>query len=336
MVIWSLAAMGHALVRSVAGFGAARFALGLGEAGNFPAAIKTIAEWFPKRERAFATGLFNSGSNVGAILAPLAVPWITLHYGWRAAFLVLGLTGFVWIFFWLLFYTRPAESPRLGPDERAYIESDAEELARDRITWRRLLGLRQTWAYIVAVTIASPVWWFFLYWLPKFLSKKHGLDLAQLGLPLVVIYMGASFGSIGGGWISSALLRRGWSLNVARKAGMLLSACCAVPVVFAAVTPSLSLAVVLIALAAAANQGYYANLYTTASDLFPKQAVATVIGLGGMFGSAYAAAFAEMAGYVLQHTGQYTGLFILCGSAYLMSAAVFHLLSPRMQPALIA
>jgi ACS family hexuronate transporter-like MFS transporter len=336
ITIWSVAAMGHALVRSVFGFGVARFALGFGEAGNFPAAIKTIAEWFPKKERALATGLFNSGANVGAILAPAMVPWITLNYGWRAAFLILGAAGFVWIVFWAIFYDGPEQSRRIGAKELAYIRSDSEEAPGEKVSWRRLLGLRQTWAYIVATTIVSPVWWFFLYWLPKFLNKSHGLTLAHLGAPLIAVYSGACIGSIGGGWISSQLLLRGWSVNVARKTGLLICACCALPVVFAAGTSSLIVAVGLITLAAAANQGYYANLYTTASDLFPKRAVASVVGLGGMFGSAYAALFAEAAGHILQSTGHYTSLFIFCGTAYLMSVACFHLLAPRMKPAVLA
>jgi ACS family hexuronate transporter-like MFS transporter len=333
IAIWSLAAMGHALVRTVFGFGVARFALGIGEAGNFPAAVKTIAEWFPKKERAFATGLFNSGSNMGAILAPASVPWITLHYGWQAAFILLGAAGFVWIVFWAALYHKPEASRRLAAGELEHIQSDPPELAGGNVPWRQLLALRQTWAYIAAVTIASPVWWFFLYWLPKFLSKKHGLDLAHLGTPLMVIYIGAGFGSIFGGWLSSHLLRRGWTVNAARKAALLISACCALPVVFAATTSSLAVATALVALADAANQAYYANLYTTASDLFPKRAVASVVGLGGMCGSAYAAFFAEAAGHILQDTGEYAGLFIFCGSAYLVSVAAFHLLSPRMIPA---
>jgi ACS family hexuronate transporter-like MFS transporter len=333
IAIWSLAAMGHALVRSVFGFAVARFALGIGEAGNFPAAVKTVAEWFPRRERAFATGVFNTGSTAGAVLAPLIVPTIALHWGWQAAFVLLGALGFIWIVFWIAFYDTPAVSKRVHAAELAHIHSDPGEASAERISWLRLLSVRQTWAYIAAVTIASPVWWFFLYWLPKFLSKNHGLDLGNLGLPLAVIYFGASFGSIGGGGISSILIRRGWTLNAARKTGLFLTACCALPVVFAANVPSLGLAITLITLAAAANQGYYANLYTTASDLFPKRAVASVVGLGGMFGSAFAAVFAQVAGYVLQQGWNYTGLFIFSGSAYLISLLAFHLLAPRMEPA---
>lgn len=332
IVIWSLAAMGHAAVHSVFGFGLARFGLGFGEAGNFPAAIKTVAEWFPKKERALATGIFNSGANIGAVLAPLAVPWITLHYGWRAAFLCLGALGFGWILFWLLFYETPERCGRIGPVDRVLLRVGDDAPVVEKVSWRWLFAQRQTWAYIVATAIVSPVWWFFLYWLPKFLHQQHGLDLAHLGAPLMVVYTGACIGSVGGGWIPAQLLKRGRTPNFSRKMALLICALAALPVIFAPLVVNLWLAVGLMALAAAANQGYFANLYTTVSDLFPKQAVASVVGLGGMFGSLFAALFAEVAGYVLQHTGRYQGLFLFCGSAFLLSVLLFHLLSPRLRP----
>jgi ACS family hexuronate transporter-like MFS transporter len=332
IVAWSIAAMAHALVRGVVGFGVARFALGLGEAGNFPAAVKAVAEWFPRRERALATGLFNSGSNVGAILAPVLVPWLTVNYGWPMAFILLGATGFVWLFFWYWLYTEPAASPRVSPDELALIKSDPPEPVLERIPWRELLRHRQTWAFVVGISFSAPIWWFYLYWLPKFLHKQHGLDLSSLGPPLVAIYTMTCFGSIAGGWFSGFLLQRGWSLNASRKVALLACALCVVPVVFAARASHLWVATFLIGLAASAHQGWAANLFTLVSDLFPKQAVASVVGLGGMFGSIASMVFAQSAGFILQTTGSYWSLFALAGSAYLVALAIMHLLIPGLQP----
>ncbi len=330
---WSLAAMAHALARGVFGFGVARFALGLGEAGNFPAAVKTVAEWFPSRERALATGLFNSGSNVGAILAPLLVPWLTLHYGWQMAFVILGATGFGWLLFWYWLYAPPAQSSRVSPTELAHINSDPPEPATAKISWSKLLRYRQTWAFVAAISFTAPIWWFFLYWLPKFLHQQHGLDLASLGPPLVVIYSMTSVGSIGGGWLSGFLLKRGWSINASRKTAMLICALCVVPVIFAAKASNLWLATFLIGLAAAAHQGWAANLFTLVSDLFPKQAVGSVVGLGAMFGSVAAIGFAQLTGFILQTTGSYWPLFMIAGSAYLLALAVMHVLIPDLKPA---
>jgi len=332
---WSLAAMAHALACGVWGFGVARFALGLGEAGNFPAAVKAVTEWFPRRERALATGLFNSGSNVGAILAPLLVPWITLHYGWQVAFIVLGATGFAWLVFWYWLYALPTESRRVSPEELAHIHSDSPEPALAKIPWRELLRYRQTWAFVVGMSLSAPIWWFYLYWLPKFLNKQYGLDLATLGPPLVVIYTMTTVGSIGGGWLSGALLKRGWSVNASRKTALLICALCVVPVVFAAQASQLWVATFLIGLAASAHQGWAANLFTLVSDLFPKQAVASVVGLGGMFGSLAAVAFSQSAGFILQTTGSYWVLFIMAGSAYLLALTIMQLLIPNMKPAAV-
>lgn len=332
---WSVAAMAHALARGVWGFGVARFALGLGEAGNFPAAVKAVTEWFPRRERALATGLFNSGSNVGAILAPLLVPWITLHYGWQMAFIVLGATGFVWLVFWYWLYGLPTQSRRVSPEELAHIQSDPPESTLEKIKWRELLRYRQTWAFVVGMSFSAPIWWFYLYWLPKFLNKQYGLDLATLGPPLVVIYTMTTVGSIGGGWLSGALLKRGWSLNASRKTAMLVCALCVVPVVFAAQASNLWVATLLIGLAASAHQGWAANLFTLVSDLFPKHAVASVVGLGGMFGSLAAVAFSQSAGFILQTTGSYWTLFIMAGSAYLLALGIMQLLIPNMKPAAV-
>ena len=330
---WSLAAMAHAMARGVFGFGVARFALGLGEAGNFPAAVKAVTEWFPSRERALATGLFNSGSNVGAILAPMFVPWLTLHYGWKMSFMVLGATGFVWLVFWYWLYSAPAGSKRVSPAELAHIQSDPSGGPTEKVSWSSLLRHRQTWAFVAAISLTAPIWWFFLYWLPKFMNQQYGLDLASLGPPLVVIYSMTTAGSIGGGWLSGSLLKRGWSVNASRKTALLVCALCVVPVVFAAKASNLWHATFLIGLAAAAHQGWAANLFTLVADMFPKQVVGSVVGLGAMFGSVAAMAFAQFTGYILQTTGSYWSLFAIAGVAYLLALAIIQVLIPDMKPA---
>jgi ACS family hexuronate transporter-like MFS transporter len=333
VVVWSVAAMGHILAHSAVGFGAARFALGLGEAGNFPAAIKTVAEWFPKRERALATGIFNAGSNVGAIAAPLMVPWLTLKYGWPSAFFVTGILGFVWLIFWLAIYRKPEEHPRLSPQERAYIESDAEE-ATTKIPWIQLIGLRQTWAFAIGKFLTDPVWWFYLSWLPKFLNKTHGLTLNKLGPPLIVIYVLADFGSIGGGWLSSFLIQRGMSVSQARKTAMLICALLVTPIILVSHISNLWGVVLLIGLAAAAHQGWSANLFTLASDTFPRRAVGSVIGFGGMLGAIGGMFVAVAVGILLQKThGNYVPLFFIAGFAYVFAYLVIYLVNPQMKPA---
>jgi ACS family hexuronate transporter-like MFS transporter len=329
---WSLAAMAHALASGVFGFGMARFALGFGEAGNFPAAVKTVSEWFPRRERALATGLFNSGSNVGAIVAPLCVPWLTLNYGWQMAFIVLGAVGFLWLILWYWLYATPALSRRVSAAELAHIASDPPEPATEKISWSALLRYRQTWAFVVGISFTVPIWWFFLYWLPKFMHQQYGLDLANLGPPLVVIYSMTSVGSIGGGWLSGYLLKRGWSVNASRKTALLICALCVAPVIFAARASNLWLATFLIGLAAASHQGWAANLFTMVSDMFPKQVVASVVGLGIMSGSVAAMAFAQLTGFILQTTDSYWPLFFMASGAYLLALAIMHALIPRMQP----
>lgn len=333
MAVWSLAAMAHALARSAIGFGAARFALGFGEAGNFPAAVKAVAEWFPRRERALATGLFNAGSNIGAVIAPAVVPWLTLRYGWQAAFVAVGAIGFIWMAFWAVYYHAPRSSPRVSPEELALIHSDAPEPAAEKIPWCDLLRYRQAWAFIVGIAVSSPIWWFYLYWLPKFLNHQYGLDLARLGPPLIAVYTMTCVGSIGGGWLSSHLLRRGWSVNASRKTAMLVCALCVVPVMFAARASNVWLATTLVGLATAAHAGWAANLFTMVSDMFPKHAVASVVGLGGMVGSCTAMLFSESAGFILQTTGSYWSLFFIAGCAYPLALVVMHALTPRMTPA---
>jgi len=329
---WSLAAMAHALFRSVLGFSLARFALGLGEAGNFPSAIKTVAEWFPKKERALATGIFNAGTNVGATIAPLMVPWLTLNFGWQWAFIATGAIGFFWLLLWLPLYRRPAEHPRLSKAELEYIQSDPPD-PEVKIPWLSLLKHRQTWAFALGKFLTDPVWWFYLFWIPDFLKKTHGIDLKQIWLPLVTIYIVADFGSIGGGWLSSSMIKRGWSINRSRKLTMLACALCVVPVIFVIKVGSLWPAVALIALATAAHQGWSANIFTMASDTFPRKAIGSVVGIGGMAGAIGGMLVAKAAGYILEWTGSYWLLFTIAGSLYLIALAVVHAINPRLEPA---
>ena len=329
---WSVAAMAHALARSIFGFGVARFALGLGEAGNFPAAIKTVAEWFPKKERALATGIFNSGSNVGAIVGPLAVPFIAVRYGWQWAFILTGLLGFIWLGFWLTMYRRPQEHPKLTPAELAHIQSDPAEPIT-KIKWSRLIPHRQTWAFAVGKFMTDPIWWVYLFWLPKFLNTNYGLNITQIGLPLVVIYVAADFGSIGGGWLSSSLIKRGWSINKSRKTAMLVCAIAVIPIIFAANASSMWVAVAFVSLAASAHQGWSANMFTMASDMFPRRAVGSVVGIGGMAGSIGGMLIQTTVGLILFYTGSYLPIFIVAGSTYLVALGIIHLLVPRLEPA---
>ena len=331
VLIWSLAAMAHALVSTVVGFSAARFALGLGEAGNFPACIKTVAEWFPRKERALATGIFNAGTNIGVLVAAVTVPWLTLSYGWRWTFVITGLTGFAWLVLWLAFYRRPEEHARLSSAERDYIRSDPPE-PQVKIPWRRLLPYRQTWAFAIGKFMTDPIWWIYLFWLPDFLKKAYGIDLKSVGLPLVIIYLIADAGSIAGGWISSSLIKRGVSVNRARKTAMLICALAVVPVVFAAKASSVWIAVLLVGLAAGAHQGWSANIFTTTSDMFPRQAVGSVVGIGGMAGAIGGMLIAKIVGQILQSTGSYVPIFIIAGSTYLVALAIIHLLAPKLEP----
>lgn len=332
VVFWSIAAMGHALASSVMGFSFARFMLGLGEAGNFPASIKTVAEWFPKKERALATGIFNSGTNIGAVVTPIVVPWITLSLGWRWAFILTGTLGFIWLIFWLAFYRKPQEHPKLSKAEFDYIQCDPPDRAV-KIPWARLFPHRQTWAFAIGKFLTDPIWWVYLFWLPDFLHKRHGLGLKEFGLPLVVIYLMADVGSIGGGWLSSALIKRGWSINAGRKTAMLVCAICVVPIVFASQTSNLWVAVFLIGVATAAHQGWSANIFTIASDTFPRRAVGSIVGIGGMAGAVGGMLLSLLVGGILEKTGSYLPVFIIAGSAYLIALLLIHLLAPRLEPA---
>jgi ACS family hexuronate transporter-like MFS transporter len=329
---WSLAAMAHGLATSTLGFAGARFALGLGEAGMFPGAVKTIAEWFPKRERALATGIFNSGTNVGAILCPIVVPAVVTVWGYRAAFVVTGGAGMLWLVAWLLLYKPPAEHPKLTHDERAYIESEPPARGA-HLRWRELWPHRQAWAFAGAKFLTDPFWWLYLFWIPDFLQKTYGLKLLQVGPPLVVIYLMSDFGSVAGGYLSSRWLARGASVNRARKYAMLVCALGVVPILLATRVNSLWSAVLLVGLATAAHQGFSANLFTLSSDLFPARAVGSVVGFGGMAGALGGMLLAQVASHVLLWTGNYTWLFAAASSAYFAAVVWIHALSPELKPA---
>ncbi|MBV9887237.1 MAG: MFS transporter [Acidobacteria bacterium] len=331
MMFWSLAAMAHALVHSLFGFSVARFALGFGEAGVFPASLKTTAEWFPKKERALATGIFNSGTSIGAIVTPLIVPPIALRWGWRWTFVITGGLGFLWLIFWLLIYRKPEEHPRVNAGELAYIRSDPAPPVT-RFPWKRLIGYRQTWAFAVAKFITDPIWWFYLFWVPDFLHRVHGLALAQMSAPIVAIYLISDVGSMLGGWLSSAMLHRGYSVNVSRKTTFWICALCVLPVVFAYRMESLWGAVAIIGLAAAAHQGFSANLFTLPSDMFPSEAVGSVVGIGGMAGAIGGMLIAKLVGYALQWTGSYMVPFLIAGVAYPIGLAVMQVLAPKLEP----
>ncbi len=329
VTLWSLAAMAHAAVNSLTGFGLARGALGLAEGGNFPSAIKTITEWFPKRERAFAMGLFNAGSNIGAVACPLVVPWIALNWGWRSAFLITGAIGFIWVVLWLIFYRSPALHPRVSPAELALIRSEPVP-PPVKMPWLSLLRHPQTWAFVIGMTFSAPVWWFYIYWAPDFLSKQHGLVLTGASLPLITIFLVADLGGISGGWLSSRLLKRGWSLNAARKTAMLICALCALPVFMTPLVDNLWVAVALVALAASAHCGFVANLFALVSDTVPFQAVSSVMGIGGMSSALGGAAAAQLVGHVLHYTNNnYIVPFALASVAYLLALWAMHRLLPH-------
>lgn len=329
--IWSIAAMTHALARTPVGFAFARFGLGLGEAGNFPSAIKTVAEWFPKKERALATGIFNGGANVGAIMAPLMVPWLTINYGWGMAFIVTGGLGFIWLAFWLVVYKPAVEHPRVSKSELEHILSDPID-PQAKVKWSELLKHRQTWAFAIAKFMTDPIWWFYLYWLPKFLYAEHGIKLGQLALPLIVVYVLADGGSIAGGWFSSRLIKKGWPVHRGRKMAMLVCAVAVVPIIFAAGVSDMWMAVALVSLAASAHQGWSANLFTTTSDMFPRKLVGSVVGIGGFAGAVGGMLFQTTTGYVLEWTGNnYTPMFIVCGLAYLGALGVIQLMAPKLE-----
>jgi ACS family hexuronate transporter-like MFS transporter len=332
---WSIAAMAHALVRTPIGFGAARFGLGLSEAGNFPSAQKATAEWFPKKERALTTGIYNSGANIGAVAAPAVVPWLTVTYGWQEAFIIVGALGFLWVVAWWMMYERPENMKSVSKEELAHILSDPPEPPAEKIPWIKLLGYKQTWAFMIGKFLTDPIWWFYLYWLPLYFNREYNLTITSLGLPLIVIYTMTTVGSIGGGWLSSRFIKMGWTINKARKVTMLIMAMLVVSIIVASQVADLWLAVILIGIAAAAHQGWSANIFTTASDMFPKKAVASVTGLGGMAGSIGGMIFAPFIGYMLEVTGSYFVPFVISGTAYLVALGIMHVIVPNLEEAKI-
>jgi ACS family hexuronate transporter-like MFS transporter len=342
IVVWSIAAMFHAAARSTLGFGIARAALGLGEAGNFPAAIKAVAEWFPKKERALATGIFNSGTNIGAVIAPILVPWIVGVYGWEEAFIITGAIGFIWLIFWWIYYDIPTKQKRLSQSEYEYIHSDNEathEVSNDKsVSWLRLFQIRQTWAFVFGKLLTDPVWWFFLFWLPSYFASTFQIDFKKPNIHLAIVYTATTIGSIGGGYLSSYLISKGWAVYKARKIAMLIFAFCVVPIVTAQFAGNVWVVVALISLAAAAHQAWSANIFTTASDMFPKKAVSSVVGIGGMAGSVGGILFPLFVGKLLDSykaagdiTAGYNILFTVCGLAYLLAWVVMHFFAPKME-----
>ena len=332
MAFWSLASVAHALAGSALGFGVARFFLGLGESGSFPAAIKTTAEWFPQRERSLATGIFNSGVNVGAIFAPLFIPWITLKFGWRSAFLSTGIFGAIWIVWWLARYYSPDHHPSVSPAELRHIQEDPAE-AVEQIPWKTLLAYRQTWAFAAAKFLTDPIWYFYLYWLPKFFDSRYHLGLSQIGLPVIVVYNMSAVGSIGGGWLPTPFRKTGMSMAKARISAMFVCACLILPIFLSSRLSSLWSAVGILGLATAAHQGWSANLFTTASDMFPRSSVATVVGIGGMAGSLGAVLFSLSTGWVLQSYHSYTPLFSIAATSYLAGLLLLQILAPGLRKA---
>jgi MFS transporter, ACS family, hexuronate transporter len=347
LLVWSIAAIMHSAASSTFGFIAARVALGVSEAGNFPAAIKTVAEWFPKKERALATGIFNSGTNVGAIVAPLTVPLIAATFGWQWAFIITGAIGLLWLIFWFAVYEIPSKHKKLSKPEFDYINSDADEtqsnsVEKEKISWLKLLGFKQTWAFVIGKFLTDPVWWFYLFWLPSFLNKQYGMSKTDLALPLAVVYTMTTVGSIFGGWLSGKLINSGMAVYKARKVAMFIFALLVVPVVSAQYLGQFSpwFAILIVGLAASAHQAWSANIFTTASDMFPKKAVGSVTGLGGMAGALGGILIADLAGRLLDYykalgsieTGYFV-MFTVCGSAYLIAWVIMHILAPKMQRA---
>jgi ACS family hexuronate transporter-like MFS transporter len=330
VIAWSIASMAHGLMSSLSGFFAARIALGFTEAGVFPASLKATAEWFPKKERALATGIFNAGTNVGAALAPLLISFIFVRWGWRWTFFGIGGLGFVWLILWLVIYRKPEDHPLCSPEELKYIRSDAIEPPA-KIRWLKLLPHRQTWAFALGKFISDPVWWFYLFWIPDFLQRTQHLDILHLGLPILVIYVIADTGSVAGGWLSSTLLHRGWSTNASRKTALLVCACAVTPILFVLKVHSMWGVVLLLGLATAAHQGFSANLFTLPSDMFPSKAVASVVGIGGMMGGIGGMLFAKLIGYLLQATNSYAIPFAIAGSVYFIALAIVHLLAPKLE-----
>ena len=330
--VWSAAAMMHAAATSALTFGIARVFLGFGEAANFPACIKTVAEWFPKRQRATATGIFNSGANIGAIATILLVPWMAEKWGWQSTFLATGAIGFIWVGLWLWIYRQPEVHPKVSAEELALIRSDPPD-KMESVPWRRVFPKKETWAYAMGKFFTDPIWWFFLFWLPKYLQDTYHLSLMDIRIPTLIVYNASTIGSVYGGWLSGSLINRGWSINASRKTAMLICALCVVPVLYAPYAKNMWVVVGIFSLAMAAHQGWSANLFTTVSDMFPRVAVGSVVGIGGAAGAAGNALMLKLAGLVVTWTGSYFLLFMISGSAYLVALGVMQLLSPRLEQA---
>lgn len=345
ITLWSLAAMAHAVVRTTLGFGFVRALLGIGESGNFPAAIKTVTEWFPKKERALATGFFDSGSNIGALLAPVVIPLLLSAYGWQAAFIITGAIGFLWLIAWRYFYEIPEKHRKLKAEELAYIRSDnaAEpetDTAEAPVKWLRLFSLKQTWAFIIGKFFTDPIWYFFAFWLPSYFSSTFHLDLKKPNLPLVLVYFGATIGAVGGGYLSSKLIKKGWPVYKARKLALFVSALAVLPIIATRYTNDMWIVVGLIALAIAGNAAWSANIFTIVSDMLPKKAVSSVVGIGGMAGAVGGVLFPMMIGSILDYyksinnlTAGYNIIFIFCGLSFLLAWLLIHLVTPKMEPA---
>jgi ACS family hexuronate transporter-like MFS transporter len=351
IVIWSLAVTGTSLAGSVRGFAAARFGLGLGEGGNFPACIRAVTEWFPQRERSLATGYFNTGSSFGKVLSPLLVPFLFITVGWRASFVLLGGAGLVWLVFWLIYYRTPDQSRRVTPEELAHIQMrepdglvEASGQAEAKMSWRKTLTFRHTWAYVFTGVLVGPVWWFYGFWLPDLFNKMFNLNIRQFGLPLATVAVGAVLGSIGGGALSPFFMRRGWSVNASRKMAALICALSVLPIL---AVPSIAragsinaqpaawaiwISTAIFALANAAHQGWSATMYTVVSDIFPKSAVGSVVGLGGAIASVASIVFAWYVGEKLTRTGLYDTILYICGGAYVLALAIFHIIVPQIKP----
>jgi len=334
IVLWSVAAMSPGAASSVLTFGIAMFFLGLGEAANFPACIKTVAEWFPRGERALATGIFNSGANFGNVACPLLVPLLVVAFTWRGAFVVAGATGFVWLVFWLLMYAKPEKHPSVSAAELAHIQSDPGERV-EKVAWVRLLPCKETWVFAIAKFLSDPIWWFYIFWLAGYLQETFHLNIHSNRLPVALAFGLSSIGSVGGGWLSGAMLKGGRSLNVARKSALLVCAVAVLPVLYAPFAKNLWVVVGLTGLAMAAHQGWSANLFTVVSDLFPKAAVASVVGIGGMVGAIGGALFQKFTGYMVEWTHSYIPVFAVCGSSYFVALIIVHLMTPRYTPAML-
>lgn len=347
VTIWSIAAMGHALVSGTFGFGLARALLGIGESGNFPAAVKTVTEWFPKRERALATGIFDSGSNIGACVAPILVPWLLGVYGWQAAFLITGAIGFLWLIAWRLIYQQPEKHPKLSAKELEYIRIDdtvaeSQDVPAEKVAWTKLFTLKPTWSFILGKFLTDPIWYFFLFWLPSYFNTTFNLDLKKPGLPLVIVYSAATVGAIGGGLLSSWFIKNGWTVSRSRKGALLISALCVVPIIGARFVTDMWAAVALISLAVAGNAGWSSNIYTIVSDMLPKSAVSSVIGIGGMAGAIGGVLFPLFIGFTLDFykaagnlVAGYNIIFVVCGVSYLIAWLTILWLTPNMKPVVV-